>query len=125
VRRRPFLAFAIVITLLFAAAAYAAEITGTWIGKTEVPRQGTDQVTLVLKKTNTGSYAGTVSDSLGQIPDGTEIKNISWSDNVLVFSLALADGANVKLTLRLEEGKLNGNWVHEGGDTGSIVLEKK
>ena len=123
-RTRPILAAAIVVMLLCAGAAYAAEIAGTWVGKTEVPG-GTDEVTLVLKKTDTGSYAGTVSDSMGQVPEGTEIKNVTWSDNVLVFAFALADGASVKLTLRLESGKLNGNWVHEGGDSGSIVLEKK
>ena len=112
-RRRRTLTVAILIALLFTAAAGAADITGTWVGKTETPG-GTDQVTLVLKKADTNSYAGTISDSVGQIAPATEIKNVTWSDNVLVFSFPLTDGANVKLTLRLEEGKLNGNWVHEG-----------
>jgi len=124
VRTRPILAIAILSALLFASAAQAADIAGTWSGKTEVPGQGTDQVTLVLKKAANGSYTGTISDSLGMIAAGTEIKNATWTDNVLAFSFMLADGAEVKLTGRFEDGKLNGAWSHQGGDTGTIVLEK-
>jgi hypothetical protein len=121
---RSILATGFVAALLFASAAQAAEITGTWSGKTEVPGQGTDQVTVVFKKTATGAYAGTISDSIGMIAAGTEIKNITWADNVLTCSFALSDGANIKLTARLVEGKLNGTWLHEQGDSGPIVFEK-
>jgi hypothetical protein len=125
VKSRLVLAVPILVALLFAAAAYAAEVTGTWVGKTEVPGQGTDEVTMVLKKTGTGAYAGTISDSAAQIAPGTPIKNISWADNVLTCSFPLADGANIKMTVKLENGKLNGNWVHEQGDSGAILFEKK
>lgn len=124
-RKRIALAVPVLAALLFAAVVYAAEITGTWVGKTEVPGQGTDQVTMVLKKTSTGAYAGTISDSLAQIAPDTELKNISWADNVLTCSFSLAEGANIKLTVKLEDGKLNGNWVHEQGDSGAIVFERK
>jgi hypothetical protein len=124
VRTKCVLAIAILSALLLANAAQAADITGTWRGKTEVPQQGPDEVTIVLKKTATGAYAGTISDSLAVIAAATEIKDITWADNVFTCSFPLANGANVKLTCRLEDGRLNGTWVHEQGDTGSIVLEK-
>jgi hypothetical protein len=124
VRTRPILAIVIVSALLLASAAQAADITGTWSGKTDVPEQGTDQVTLVLKKAAKGSYEGTISDSMGMIAAGTEIKNVTWADDVLTFSFTLTDGAEVKLTCRLENGKLNGGWTHQGGSTGTVVLEK-
>ena len=46
--------------------AYAAapDITGTWIGKTEVPNAGVDELTLVIKKTATG-FTGTLSHAAG------------------------------------------------------------
>jgi Flp pilus assembly secretin CpaC len=125
VRHRIALAVPVLVALLFATAADAAEITGSWVGKTEVPGQGTDQVTMVLKKTSTGAYAGTISDSLGQITPDTEIKNISWTNDALTCSFPLADGSNIKMTVQLAEGKLSGDWVHEQGETGPIVFEKK
>ena len=45
------------------------DINGTWIGTTEVPEQGTDQVTMVLKKAENG-YTGTIADSLAMIAPG-------------------------------------------------------
>lgn len=123
VRHRLALA-AVLVAWSFAAAASAADLTGTWIGKAETP-DGADEVTLVLQKTGAGAYTGTVADSAGHIAAGTGIKNVSWADNVLTCSFALADGANIKLTLRLDGGKLTGNWVHEQGDSGAIALEKK
>jgi hypothetical protein len=123
-KAKPVLAIVIFAALLLASAVQAAEIVGTWSGKTEVPGQGTDQVTIVLKKTATGAYAGTINDSIGMIAAETEVKNIAWADNVLTCSFALSDGALIKLTCRLEDGKLNGTWVHQQGDSGSIVFER-
>jgi len=57
------------------------DLSGTWVGETEVPDQGTDELTLVLKKKE-GEYTSTISDSLGML-DETECEDIEFEDSNL------------------------------------------
>jgi len=100
------------------------DLTGTWIGKTEVPDSGTDEVTLVLKKTETG-YTGIVNDSLAVIAKDTEVKEINLDGDKLFFAFPLADGARVVIKVTVAGDKLTGFWEHQEGDTGAIEMTRK
>jgi len=54
----------------------AADLSGTWVGWTEVPNVGPDEVTLVLNKTEKG-YNGTISDNQAVMNSNTDIKDVS------------------------------------------------
>jgi hypothetical protein len=109
-----------------AAQASAAQksVVGTWVGQTEVPDQGTDQVTMTIAKTETG-YAGTIADSLGNIAGTTEMKNVAFVNDELTGSFSLGDGATVSMKLKLDGDSLKGTWEHESGGAGQIVLTRQ
>lgn len=102
----------------------AVDISGTWVGSTEVPDQGTDQVTMVLKKAENG-YTGTIADSLAVITPGTELREVSFTDGTLSYSFSLTDGAIVTIKLKVDDAKMTGEWTHQEGQTGTIVFERK
>jgi hypothetical protein len=116
----PCLAFILFST----AAASAPDLAGTWIGKTEVPDQGTDEVTLVLKKDEKG-YTGTVVDTLGLIAKDTEIMDVKVEGNEISFRFPLTDGAMISVKMTADGNKMAGAWVHPEGDTGVLSFEKK
>jgi hypothetical protein len=105
-----------------------ADLSGTWVGSTQVPdRSEPDRITLILKK-EAGEYEGTVSDSLGLLKE-TAIEDIEFEDNELNLSLTItvSDGSEpkeVEAELVLEKGRLKGSWFIEDGPQGDIVLEK-
>lgn len=105
-----------------------ADLSGTWVGSTQVPdRSEPDRITLILKK-EAGEYEGTVSDSLGLLKE-TAIEDIEFEDNELNLSLTItvSDGSEpkeVEAELVLEKGRLKGSWFVEDGPQGDIVLEK-
>jgi len=102
------------------------DLSGTWVGETEVPDQGTDEMTLVLEKKD-GEYTGTISDSLGMI-DETECEDIEFEDSNLSFNFSIYDGYStmtVYITLTVEGDTMTGYWEIEDGTTGSVKLEKE
>lgn len=117
----------IVLASFFIAAprTYAVDFSGTWLGKTNVPNLGPDEMTLVLKNEK-GSYTGmVVVDSLKIIAPDTPIQNAKVEGNVITFMFPLIDGAMLSCNLTLEDDKLNGYWTHPAGSKGIFVLEKK
>ncbi len=115
---------AAVIVVAGSATLGAADITGTWIGQTEIPNQGVDKVTLVIKKTDAG-YAGTITDSLGTVAEATELQEIAFTGDDLSFSFLVGDGLSVTVRLKLDGDTLKGKWGHPSGDTGEIALERQ
>ena len=102
------------------------DLSGTWVGETEVPDQGTDELTLVLEKKE-GEYTGTISDSLGMLQD-VECEDIELKDNTLTLDFIFSDGYDymtVYITLTVEGDTMTGYWETEDGSTGSIILEKE
>lgn len=102
------------------------DLNGTWVGETEVPDQGTDEITLVLEKKD-GEYTGTISDSLGMLQD-VECEDIELKDNTLTLDFIFSDGYDymtVYITLTVEGDTMTGYWETEDGSTGSIILEKE
>ncbi|MBM3311151.1 MAG: hypothetical protein FJY80_06560 [Candidatus Aminicenantes bacterium] len=106
------------------ALASAPDIVGTWVGKTEIPEAGLDEVTMVLTKAETG-YAGTASDTLGYLAPSTELKDVKLEGSELSYTFPLVDGQTVVIRLTVEGEKMTGAWTTSEGSTGSITFEKK
>jgi aminopeptidase N len=106
--------------------AYAAapDITGTWIGKTEVPNVGVDELTLVIKKTETG-FRGAFSDTLAQVNKDAEITAVKLEGDELTFGFALVDGTAMTARLKVEADKMTGQWEHPEGSGGAMTFERK
>ncbi|MFC2157236.1 hypothetical protein ACFLT9_05305 [Acidobacteriota bacterium] len=102
------------------------DLTGTWIGATEVPDIGEDAITLVLvKKENT--YTGTITDSAGMAEEA-EITDVDFSEGKLTFNFTIYNGSeymDVACALTVDGNKMTGQWETEDGSSGSIELEKK
>ena len=105
---------------------YAADISGTWFGTTEVPDYGEDELTLVLKKTESG-YEGTFSDSAG-MADNAELKDIVYEGNKLTFNFEIYNGMEymtVSCSLEVKDDTMTGYWETGEGASGSIEMTKK
>ena len=116
-------ALAMMSTLVYS---YEADISGTWVGETEVPEQGTDEMTLVIEKTD-GEYAATISDSFGMLMD-TECEDLEYKNDTLSFNMSIFDGYSdmtVYITLKVEGDTMAGHWETEDGNTGEITMEKQ
>jgi hypothetical protein len=104
-----------------------ADLSGTWVGPTEVPDAvEPDILTLVLKKEE-GKYSGTITDSMGMLQD-TEIENVEFKDNTLTFTFQVdAGGAylTVHTSLTVKGDKMSGYWETDEGDSSPIELERK
>ena len=96
---------------------------GTWVGITEVPDQGADEVTLTIAQSN-GGYTGTMTDSLGMVAKEA-LRDIAFAEGVLTIGFALTDGTAMKMTLKIAGDKMAGEWQHPEGDVGAITLERK
>ena len=103
------------------------DLSGTWIGETEVPDAiDPDEMTLVLKKEN-GEYTGRITDSMGML-DNTECEDIEFKDNKLTFNIEVDTGTEylrVYLTLKVEGDTMTGYWEAEDGSTGAVEMKKK
>ncbi len=102
----------------------AEDLSGTWIGKTEVPDVGTDEVTLVIKKVDK-SYGGTIMDSQAVIVANTEIKDFTIIGDKVSFTFNLADGNLITIKLLVTSEKMSGQWEHPEGSSGAIELVRK
>ncbi|MDP2913840.1 MAG: hypothetical protein Q8O91_00130 [Candidatus Aminicenantes bacterium] len=105
-------------------AAAQPDIVGTWLGKTEVPNQGPDDLTLIITKGETG-FSGTLVDTLGLIIKDTEVKDIKFQDKELTFYFPLIDGAEISVKMTVDGDKMTGAWAHPEGDMGALVFERK
>jgi hypothetical protein len=105
---------------------FQVNISGTWIGETEIPNQGTDELTLVLEKAN-GGYTATISDSFGMLMDA-ECEDLKYENNTLSFNINIFDGYSdmtVFISLKVEGSTMTGYWETEEGQTGEITMEKQ
>jgi hypothetical protein len=108
--------------LLLGTSLQAADYSGTWVGTTEVPDQGTDQVTLVLKKTGK-TYGVVLTDSLGMVAK-EEIKDVTVTSDGLTFHFSLTDGSAMIMRLKVAGDKMTGQWEHPDGTVGAITLQR-
>jgi hypothetical protein len=122
---RLILALAVGLALAFSpAAASAPDFTGTWLGTTEVPDVGTDQIALVIRKAQAG-LAATISDSAQMIAPNTEARDVKVEGEAIAFWFPLASGESVSVQLKIAGDTLTGGWTHESGSTGSMQFARK
>lgn len=116
----------VILAVLAGLLAYAAapDITGTWIGTTEVPGAGVAELTLVIKKTPSG-YGGTFSDTLGQVNKDAEITAVKLEGADLTFGFVLADGTPMTARLKVDGDKMTGEWFLPEGGGGAMTFERK
>ncbi len=122
-----FTLFAFFMSLFFVLS-YAADVdlTGTWKGSTEVPDQGVDELTLVIKK-ESGEYTATISDTLGMLVE-TECEEIEFKEGTLTFNFTIYQGYDsmtVWMNLDVEDDKMTGYWETDDGSQGAVNLEKE
>lgn len=103
------------------------DLSGTWVGTTEVPdTPEPDKLTLVLEKMD-GEYSGTISDSLGFAGDA-ECEDIEFKENTLTFNFTIYTGdeyMQVYATMKVDGDKMSGYWEMEDGSSSSVELERK
>ena len=122
-----------VLWMIFAAASLSAQtpdISGTWVGDTELPNStASSHVTLILKKAD-ASYSGTIT--LGNAKDAV-IENYAFEDeDTFNFEFVMPSGTakirvKVKLDIiddKLSGRKLMGSWGMEDGSYGSLELDR-
>ena len=101
------------------------DLSGTWVGKTEVPGVGMIDVTLVLEKTEK-CWRGTIaSDNQAVINGNLEVMDVTVEGENFSFVFPLADGALVLMKLVVAGDKMTGNWEHPSGSTGAMEFVKK
>ena len=107
--------------------AVTGDISGTWVGETEVPDSlDADVLTLIISKKD-GKYMGIVSDTLGFASE-TECDNFVVQENDLSFTFEISDGYEVQtiyIKLKVAGDSMTGFWENEGGDGAEVTLVKK
>ncbi len=107
--------------------AQSMDLSGTWVGETEVPNAiEPDQMTLVITK-ESGEYSAKISDSMGMLAN-TECEDIEFVENKLTFNCEVDTGEEfltVYIILKVEDSTMTGFWETEEGETGPVELTKK
>lgn len=120
------LAVCVALAMAGAVAAQAVDLSGRWVGSTQVPNVGEDRLLLELTKDG-ASYAGTVSDSAGMIAQAA-ISNVSYVDGTLTFDIVVSTGSAtfpVRLSLKADGDTLSGTWATEQGDSATVTLTRE
>ena len=117
----------IVMFSVLALQSYASvEITGRWVGSTEVPDIGLDEFTLVFEKAD-GAYTGKMSDEFGAMED-VECEEIVLENDSLKFHVEFFNGMDyitVYLSFTVSQDALEGTWEVDSGDMGEINFTRK
>lgn len=116
------------LTALTGLAQKAPNLTGTWVGKTDIPVTGTIEMTLVLKRAET-SYGGTISidHNETEIQASTEIRDVTTDGERFSFVFPLGDtnGSLILVKLVVVDDKMTGRWEHPSGSTGAVEFVKR
>ena len=120
--------FVILFSILLSGIVFCqkVDITGTWLGETEVPESGVDKMTLVIEK-NDEQYNAVISDSVGMF-DETKCEDLEFKDDILKFHLSVDDGyqtMSIYVTLTVDGNIMSGYWETEDGGSASIKMERK
>jgi hypothetical protein len=111
--------------LIAAPSTDAVDFSGSWLGKTNLPHFGIDEMTLVLKKEKDFYTGKVVADSLKIVAPDTPIQNAEIEGDVITFTFPLVDRTMLTCLLTFEGEKMKGYWSHSAGARGIIVFEKK
>lgn len=111
---------ALLLSLLFALSALAADVTGQWALAAKDPDGNVIKAVLTLKQDG-GKLSGTIGVAEGGVP----LTDVEFKDNTLTCRLTYHD-TPVKLSLKLDGDKMSGVFATDSGDTGPVeaVREK-
>ncbi|MFC2167408.1 hypothetical protein ACFLRW_00335 [Acidobacteriota bacterium] len=123
--------YALTILVVGAASGFifcqSVDLSGTWVGETEVPDAiEPDEMTLVIAK-EAGEYTAKISDAMGML-ENTECEDLEFVENKLTFNCEVNTGEEyltVYITLKVEDIEMTGYWESEDGGTGPVELRKK
>jgi hypothetical protein len=114
--------FGIAILSIFAM--QAEDLSGTWNGKMHIPNFGPYEMTMVLKKTDSG-YEGMVSDTMGYIAEDTIIQELKVEGNQLSCWFEMTDDSVCYLYLTEEDGIMTGEAERAGGVVSCVFVREK
>jgi hypothetical protein len=108
------------------AAARAADLSGTWVGVTQVPDLGEDRLKLELKADGE-SYTGLVTDTAGIVVPNP-ITKVKVEGALLTFDIVVNNGSAefpVHVSLKAEGDTLVGSWTTDEGLSAPMTLARQ
>jgi hypothetical protein len=124
---RSLMAFVMVIVCATAfAATRSADLSGTWVGVTQVPNVGEDAIKLELKADGS-SYSGVMSDSAGMVAPAP-VTNLKLEGSALTFDISVNNGEATfpaHITLKADGDTLVGSWATDAGDSAPLTLARQ
>jgi hypothetical protein len=112
------------IVILSFSAMHAEDLTGIWKGKMHIPNFGPYEMTMVLKKVDSG-YEGAVSDTIGYIAEDTPIQELYVDGNKLSCRFEMTDGSVCYLNLTEEDSIMIGEAERAGGVVSCVFVREK
>jgi hypothetical protein len=106
--------------------ARAADLSGTWVGTTQVPDVGEDRLKLDLKADG-ASYTGLMTDTAGMVI-ANPITNVKVEGAQLTFDISVNNGSAtipVHVTLKAEGETLTGSWATDEGMSAPVALARE
>jgi hypothetical protein len=100
------------------------DLSGIWKGKMHIPNFGPYEMTLMLKKVDSG-YEGTVSDTMGYIAEETPVQELQIQDHELSCWFTMTDDSTCYLILTEEDGIMTGEAELSGGVVSCVFVRKK
>jgi hypothetical protein len=105
------------------AAIQAPDLSGTWSGPVVLDTNAIDKMTAVLERTGS-KYKGTISDEMGIVAAGTELRDIVLKDKALSFAFNLPPDKGsllIKVNVVVESDKMKGRWEDQQNGSGGAV----
>ena len=103
-----------------------ADLSGEWSGTLWTDDGQTDTLTMVFKSRG-ADYEGTLVDTLGLIPAGTQTQDAVRTGDEFAFTckIPLKGGLLIRVTLSIQGGTMKGRWVDvQGGDSGPVEVAR-
>ena len=108
------------------AAARAADLSGTWVGVTQVPGIGEDRLKLDLKADGAG-YTGLMTDAAG-IVVANPITKVKVEGALLTFDIVVNNGSPefpVHVSVKADGDTLTGSWATDEGESAPFTLTRQ
>ena len=98
------------------------DLSGEWSGTLWTGDGQADTVTMVLKSRG-ADYEGTLGDTLGLIPAGTQTQSAVRTGEEFAFTvkIPLEGGTLIRVTLSIQGGAMKGRWLDVRGGNGGPV----
>ena len=123
--------FVLVLVMLCVAAgvgtaARAADLSGTWVGVTQVPDVGEDRLKLELRADG-DSYTGLMTDAAG-IVVANPITKVKVEGALLTFDIVVNNGSAefpVHVSFKADGDTLTGSWTTDEGMSAPMTLTRQ